>query len=75
MSSNTPEDLISVRQGAERFGIREESIYRAKRRGTITVAKGQDVPEGVWFKESEFERWAANRKHLQRQGRPKGSTP
>lgn len=71
--SGGPPGLLSVRQGAERFGIREPSIYRAKRRGTLRAAKGLDVPEGVWFDEAEFERWAKRCEALQQQGRPRGA--
>jgi len=66
--TNAPEGLISVRQGAEEFGIREPSIYRAKRRGTLNAAAGADVPEGVWFERREFERWAARRVRLRALG-------
>lgn len=71
----TDRKLISPRQGARRLDIPVNDIYRAKKRGTIMPAEGDGVPEGVWFDEAEFERWAANRERLREQGRPRGAVP
>jgi len=68
-------ELISTREAAERLGISEQVIYRARKRGTIAAAQGPDVPQGVWFEETEVERWAAHRKRLGRLGRRPGGSP
>ena len=59
--TNEPRELISVWDAAQRFSVREQSIYRAIGRGTIQPAEGDDVPPGRWFEVSEVARWAARR--------------
>jgi|GEM_PF-4821716 len=58
--TNEPRELISVWDAAQRFSVREQSIYRAIRRGTIQPAEGEDVPPGRWFEVSEVARWVAS---------------
>jgi len=73
MSSDAPRGFISPREGARRLNIPVGDIYRARKRGTITAAQEPTDTGGLQFEEAEFERWAAQREQLKKQGRPRGA--